>query len=123
MSTLKTILTTVFVLLLGAVLLSGGWVLWSQYQSIQTLRAQVSSLQKQTDDTSTRLSKTIQTSNNNFRSLNKREGKLSDIIVILGKLIISNSGQDLAAYNPNTRASNEVTITPSQSPPLFPKLD
>lgn len=110
MNTLKTVLTTFSVLFLGAVLLGGGRVIWNQNQDIQNLQAQVTSLQQQSDATSDRLNKNIRITNKNFSVVLKREDKLSDIVGLLGKLIISESGQDPSAYDPNrTRSSlNEV---------------
>ena len=109
MSTLKTVLTTCFVLLLGAILLGEGSAVWTQQQEIQDLQVKVATLQEhvdvmqeQTDDTSVRLNKSIKTTNKNFSSMTRREDKTDEIVSIIAKLIISSSGQEPSSYkNPN----------------------
>ena len=108
MSTLKTVLTTCFVLLLGAILLGEGSAVWTQQQEIQDLQIKVATLQEhvdvmqeQTDDTSVRLNKSIKTTNKNFSSMTKREDRLSEIVSILGKIVLSESGHDSSYKNPN----------------------
>ena len=110
MSTFKTVLTTASVPLLGSILLGLGAAVWTEQQEIQALQIQVagtqadvSRVQNQTYETTSRLNKTIKTANQNFSRLKNREDKMSEVIAAVCKLILSGSGQDPARYrNPNT---------------------
>ncbi len=110
MSTLKTLLMSASVLLLGASLLGLGTVAWVEQQEIQVLEFQMASTQadivhvrEQADSDTARLDRTIKTANKNFIRLDTREYKLADAVVEMWKFMISSSGQQPSSYNPNLR--------------------
>lgn len=110
MSTLKTVMTTASVLLLGVTLSGFGTVVYVQQQEIQELQIQVAGsqsdiarAQKQANENTVRLDKTIKTANKNFSKLENREDKMAGVVAAVCKLILSGSGQDRTSYkNPNS---------------------
>ena len=98
MSTLKTVLITTAVLVLGSVI---GFVLWGQQQSIDTLNArvyllsqQVVEVQNRTDENASRLNRTIKRANKNFSEVKDREDSLESIVKIIAKIIVSSASPE-----------------------------
>jgi hypothetical protein len=96
MSTLKTVIVTTAVLLLGAALTLVGYIIWSQDQELRYLSAKVTLLdaqmdavQNQTLANTARLSRTIKTVNHNFSNFDDREKGLETVIKIIVKALSS----------------------------------
>lgn len=104
MSTIKTVLTTAAVLLLGAVVTLGYQVSIHQRDQIASLRKQLTALQnqvvsvqKQTTKNNARLNQTIRVANKNFETVSDEQDKLRD--TVLGIIIILKSGSTPAPSN------------------------
>ena len=105
MSTLKTVLTTAAVLLLGSVLSVGGYIVYQQQQDIDALTSHVIVLmnksvdvQKQTSAIDKRLSATIKTSNHNFKELEQDDDTLTDALKMIIRVLGSGSESSPSSY-------------------------
>ena len=105
MSTLKTVLATAAVLLLGSVLSVGGYIVYQQQQDIDALTSQVIVLmnksvdmQKQTSAIDKRLNATIKTSNHNFKELEQDDDTLTDALKMIIRVLGSGSESSPSSY-------------------------
>ena len=99
MSTIKTVLTTAAMLLLGAAITIDYQVAVYQNNQIDALQKQLTSLQnqvisvqKQTNKNNARLSQTIRVANKNFETVSDEQDKLRD--AVLGIFTILKSSPD-----------------------------
>ena len=101
MSTIKTVLTTASVLLLGAVVTQVAVRQQNRIDAIQNqltaLQNQVVSVQKQTTRNNARLSQTIKAANKNFETVSDEQDKLRDAVT--GIITILKSGSTPAPSN------------------------
>lgn len=105
MSTLKTVLATAAVLILGSVLSVGGYLVYQQRQDIDALTSQVivlmnksTDIQKQTSAIDKRLNATIKTSNHNFKELEQDDDTLTDALKLIIRALKSDSDSSPSSY-------------------------